>query len=59
MRFVEPNLTQKLEAYEKALSIFIKEEENILPIPKKRWKIKDEYLQNQINIKKKKIDMKW
>lgn len=59
MRFVEPNLTQKLEAYEKALSIFIKEEGNILLIPKKRWKIKDEYLQNQINIKKKKIDMKW
>jgi hypothetical protein len=46
IRFVEPNLTQKLEVYEKALSIFVKEEADVLPMPKKKWKIKDEYVFN-------------
>ena len=39
------SINEKLEAYEKALSIFINDKKNI-PIPKKRWKIKDDYIFN-------------
>ena len=38
------NLDERLNIYEKVISIFANEENNILPIPKKRWVLKEEYL---------------
>lgn len=33
------SVNERLEIYEKAISIFIEEKESILPVPKKRWKL--------------------
>ena len=38
----EFNIEEKIENYEKAISIFVNDKEDV-PIPKRRWSIKDEY----------------